>query len=320
MAIRAKDSIPVEKDLILLFDSLYLFPSVLSKVVVEYWTRFMVRYEPKAFRSWELPNGGQPRGLASTSEEDDDIYVCDFIKGSLLLYTPYMESMLPSKEQQLKYPWALDIFDNRIYVADKLNISIFNLQKELISSFPLPYATGGGRGLKVSNKIIYLTIQNQNQIFVLTITKQGYLMNKLGSSFRSKRIGEFNEPHGLDVHQYAIFVCDSRNHRVQILGKDNGMYLSHWGLEGNHEGQFCFPLTVYLNEGVAYVGDTTSVQLFTYEGIFLQRLGGINNNSINNDNNSNNGPFRCVFGLLVKKKCLYICDTLNQRIKAFRRQ
>jgi len=146
-------------------------------------------------------------------------------------------------------------------------------------------------------------------------------MNKFASSFRSKRLGEFNEPHGLDVDHYSIYICDSRNHRIQVLEKYNGIFLSAWGMEGKGEGQFCFPFTAYLNEGVIYIGDTNSVQLFTYEGIFLQRLGG-NNTNTNNDNSNNNsgGPFRCVFGILVKKKCLYICDTLNQRIRAFRRQ
>jgi len=60
------------------------------------------------------------------------------------------------------------------------------------------------------------------------------------------------------------------------------------------------------------VGDNYSVQLFTCEGHFLQRIGGT-------WSAKSEGLFNKVRGLCVVKNRLYVSDLRNDRIQVFKR-
>jgi len=123
--------------------------------------------------------------------------------------------------------------------------------------------------------------------------------------------GEFDFPKGLTVDNRYVYICDWYNHRVQILTKDNGIYVSQLG-NGKSSEQFEYPYSLYnhVSEEVIYVGDAPSVQLFR-EGICIQRLGNECGNQMN--------QFDGILSICVVDDRLYLSDCYNARIQIFKR-
>jgi len=116
----------------------------------------------------------------------------------------------------------------------------------------------------------------------------------------------------LSVDQNTLYICDKENHRIQGLNRKNYSFHHEWGSRGLENGQFCYPNFVCYWEDLVYVSDQYSVQLFTCEGMFLQRLG---------DKEFGTKPtqFRGAEGLCVVGDRLYVSDYWNSRIQVFRR-
>jgi len=138
-------------------------------------------------------------------------------------------------------------------------------------------------------------------------------LNEFGSRGSSSKIGEFDYPVGLTVDNKYIYICDCSNHRVQILTKENGIYYSKWGT-ANTKGQFINPYGIYnhLPEDIIYVGDASSVQLFSKDGVCIQRLG-------EEFYGSKMKQFNWVNGICVMNDRLYVSDCDNRRIQIFKR-
>jgi len=82
------------------------------------------------------------------------------------------------------------------------------------------------------------------------------------------------------VNQKYLFICDSQNHRVQIIFKGNGLYQFQWGntsKSGTMIGEFENPYSMSYDgnecERLYYVGDYYSVQIFEENGKCVQRIG-----------------------------------------------
>jgi len=184
----------------------------------------------------------------------------------------------------------------------------------------------GGCALKVSNKQIFFTLWDSHQIYrYQTETKK---LSIFGTKFKTWRGGsgpnEFDHPRGLTVAEKKIFICDSNNHRIQILDKETGSYISSWGKEGTDPGELYFPEGIFLYDELLYIGDNEHVQVFTKVGHFIQRIGITDNNdNVNSKNNiklkigSRDGEFKHAIGLCVVKNKLYVADNGNHRIQMF---
>jgi len=105
--------------------------------------------------------------------------------------------------------------------------------------------------------------------------------------------------------------CDYGNDRIQALSKNNYVYIRHWGKKGLGDGQFSCPYSIFYDEKILYVGDNKSVQLFTCEGKFLQKIGSKQSKEM--------GQFKCAWGICVIEEQLYVSDYSNGRIQVFRR-
>ncbi len=66
--------------------------------------------------------------------------------------------------------------------------------------------------------------------------------------------GQFNEPKGIAVApDYAVYVADSRNHRVQYF-TPMGSFLGKWGSYGTGPGEFSYPVGIAVApNGYVYV-------------------------------------------------------------------
>lgn len=262
--------------------------------------------------SWDLPRNTSPMGLLLHQQQ---LYILDQRNPTLLIYT-LTGQLLPTPDTLHTLPRAIDIEAKNgfLYVMDKSYLIVLNLKREKISSFALP--SWGGYGLKVDRTLLYLTLSLESQIFVYSL--QGTLMNTFGIQESGNKEGQLNEPKGITVDTRDLYICDSNNHRIQVLKKDNGMYQRQWGKEGIEEGQLYYPLSIYLSNSsntIVYVGDWMSVQLFTTEGVCLQRIGEIKRYGGN--------TFSEVYGICVGRESressgsrLYVCDG-NCRIQVF---
>ena len=88
---------------------------------------------------------------------------------------------------------------------------------------------------------------------------------------------QFSEPIGIAFNSKnaKIYVCDRKNHRIQILNTDL-TFSSSFGSEGRADGNLVFPLDVaFDSSGKVYIADCDNhrVQVFTSEGKFLHKFG-----------------------------------------------
>jgi len=108
-----------------------------------------------------------------------------------------------------------------------------------------------------------------------------------------------------------VLVCDSGNHRVQVLDATDGFkFVREFGKLGEGEGEFMTPLDVVVNsDGEILVSDSNNrIQVFNTEGVFLRAFvfgkkpkdGALNypTNMVVNDENA-----------------LFICDQGNHRVQ-----
>jgi len=196
-----------------------------------------------------------------------------------------------------------------LYIANDTHVTILNLKLEFLSSWNL--STSSVLQLKVDGNTLYLILGAFNKIRLCN-SQDGKNLKEFGIVPGSKD-GEFGYPCGLTVDNKYVFICDRNNHRIQILTKDNGVYISKWGrgIESTEQGQFSYPESIYhhLSEDLMYIGDRFSVQLFSKDGVCIQRLG--------DEEGIHMNQFQEVVGICVMDGRLYVGDCGNRRIQTF---
>jgi len=119
----------------------------------------------------------------------------------------------------------------------------------------------------------------------------------------------------ITVDTKYIYICDWWEHRIELITKDTGVFLSQWGKEGRKKGEFCQPRSIFYDEleKLIYIGDQCSVQLFVTDadgrrgGQCIQRLDGSTQNFWN------------VSALCQNGDRLHVGDANNRRVHVFRR-
>jgi len=296
----------VKQAVVVLFESLCLFPAVIIKLVVAYWAQFI--WENKIDQVWILSQDfALPSGLTT---DGTYLYICDYGAGSLLTYT-FNGILVPHPSPSLSYPRDIDWSSSsgQLYVADCNYITVLNSEKKVLAQWPLPPVYGNY--LKVDGDYIYLTLLRCHQIYIHS-KKNGTLIKTYGIETKSDKEGEFNEPYGITTDKQFLYVCDHRNHRIQALNKTDGTFSHRWGSPGSMNGEFRFPAAIQVAEGVVYVGDEYAIQLFTRMGKFIKRLG-------QTEQGQHIGYFRGIYGLLLHCDRLYVSDFNNRRIQVFMR-
>jgi len=182
-----------------------------------------------------------------------------------------------------------------------------NFQQQASWDLPNNPQRAGLRFLKIDNDQIYLTIDEFNFIFLCN-KLNGELKQRFGSYSHSSDNGKFSNPLGIAIANELLYICDSNNHRVQILNKITGTYESKWG----NEKQFSDPHSIYYDQSnnLMYIGDTYSVQIWKSNQC-VQKLG---------ENIVGNKPsqFDGVLGISIMNNRLYLLDFANLRIQIFR--
>jgi len=139
-------------------------------------------------------------------------------------------------------------------------------------------------------------------------------------------MGEFSKPTHLALNQTYLYICDTNNHRIQVLDKETGRYIAQWGKKGYGLGQFEFPSCIYLisdkdsnsslpnsyssyDEDLVYITDNKSIQLFNLKGQCVQRL---------DEKNNNISDIHYNYGLCLFNGSLYISENYEKRGKVSR--
>jgi len=115
-----------------------------------------------------------------------------------------------------------------LYLADQTHVTVFNFQFHIVASWGLPStSTDIQRSIKVDRDVVYLTIYGKHQIFVCNAL-DGKLAKRWGTRAPSATPRLFHCPAGLSCDEQYVYICDERNHRIQILAKD-GLFVTQWG-------------------------------------------------------------------------------------------
>jgi len=287
-----------QKNLLKVLNDLKILYTDINRLITEYET---IEWKSTASATWLYE--GELTGLVHYQQQ---IYVCKWDPYEILIYNK-MGKIIQNKP--LNSLCGMDIDETKkknLYIAGSERVLIFNFTFEKTFDWKLPTTVPGHyfRALKVNENILYLTIECCNRIFLCNIS-DGKVLKKWGTFKQGFNQGEFCNPKGITVINECVYICDSSNHRIQILMKKNGNfdYQIGNGKEGKSMGKFYLPQTIYyhVEEDIIYIGDGYSVQLFTTENLCIQRLG---------------SKFWKVSGMCRIDDQLYVSDA-KQRIQIF---
>jgi len=233
------------------------------------------------------------------------------------------------QKHSLFHPTAMDVDlkSDRLYIIDQKSVFVQNLKEkgnEISHAWNLPYTDSYDRNIKIDNSIdsgndnIYITIGLQPQIFIYSKEKKE-LKKVFGKKWPGRGMGEFTKPSHLAIDQNYLYICDTNNHRIQVLDKETGHYISQWGKKGCSIGQFEFPSAIYLiseknnsninsssNEDLFYITDNKSIQLFNRKGKCVQRI---------EERAHNISDIHYNYGLCLFNGLLYISDNYEKQGK-----
>jgi len=161
--------------------------------------------------------------------------------------------------------------DGKIYIADKDNKRVHVLDQDGKTIRTWNAVRGGSDlmkepvGIALSDDRVYVT-DGSNK--VLIFSKTGQLLDLFGSSGSDPK--QFDDPHGIFVHQNVVYVADTDNNRVQVFSLD-GIYLDSIGKEGKRAGEMREPTDVAVDyRGYIYVTErgNNRIQVFSPSGKF----------------------------------------------------
>jgi len=287
-----------------LLDELELLYIDLNCLVIEYES--LKQWNKTPFKS--VLQQGIPTGITCTKQQ---LYTCNYTPDLLLTYTIKNNDKMYENTTFI-FPCGIDIDIEKeiLYIADKKNLTQLNLKLDRITSMELPVMTPKSsyfRGLKVDDGILYLTMQNINEIYLCS-SQDGKILRQWGTDYGGSNPEEFREPRGITTNLTSVFICDQENHRIQILKKENGNFLYQLGngQYSSQHGSFRYPRSIFYHreEEILYAGDYYTIQLFNLrDSVCIQRL---------------NGEYGNIFGLCVCDDRLYVSENWNARIQIFK--
>ena len=116
---------------------------------------------------------------------------------------------------------------------------------------------------------IYVSSEHKLQKF----TSSGELMKCVGQ--RGSKEGEFNDPRGVTLYKYQLYVCDRNNDRIQVFNLDLD-FVHSIASSGKGRCEFNGPLDVQFDStGNMYIAEygNKRVQVMDISGCYLRDFG-----------------------------------------------
>jgi DNA-binding beta-propeller fold protein YncE len=124
--------------------------------------------------------------------------------------------------------------------------------------------------------------------------------------------GEFNLPNGIRLSKEGeIYVCDTRNDRIQVFGKDLNLFRVI-GRQGKEKGCFsCLDELDFDEDGNIYVADHDNhrIQVLTQQGDHIRNIG---------YPGAGFGELNHPVSVAINKNMVYVTDVDNIRISVFK--
>ena len=175
----------------------------------------------------------------------------------------------------LKQPRHLAVTsEGQIVVAERDThcVSVFNREGHKLRTFG---HQGSGQSKLSCLRGVALCSDNSVLVTARHCVKKYSLDGTFIASVGMKGSGklEFNTPYAVAITDKTelIYVCDTHNHRIQILNEDF-TYRSDFGSKGSDPGQFKFPADITISSsGKLLIADADNdrIQVFSPEGQFL---------------------------------------------------
>lgn len=205
-------------------------------------------------------------------ERDKLAATCMEGKNSLYNYSPNYQHC--NTITGLKYPWGIAVNSNIMVVAEwgGDRVTIMDSQGQRKLSFGNKEHLENPRGVRITDDD-YILVTDSSR--VLKYTLEGNLVKYIGGTIGANQ-QQFDSPAGMAIHPHnnRLYVADSNNHRIQILGQDLSFHGSFGG-KGSQRGKFYLPWDVAVDsQGIVYVTEGNSrIQKFTPDGQFLTTIG-----------------------------------------------
>jgi len=211
-----------------------------------------------------------------------------------------------------KFIFVVDQSNHRVQVFDAVTQQALNTTgaKGLVfMHFDTPCGIIADR----ENRVVVSDLLN-HRLQILDFNPRTYSLTHAGAVGQmGTGPGEFAFPKGLGLTENGcILVCDSGNHRVQVLDMlDNFKFIREIGSQGTGEGQFESPLDAAVScTGEILVSDSNNrIQAFDSKGTFLRAFG---------VKGRKDGLFNYPANIAVNdENALFVCDQGNHRVQVF---
>ena len=155
---------------------------------------------------------------------------------------------------------------------------------------------------------IYVSDMNNSSLF--KFNKEGELMKVVGR--KGTRPREFSDLSLIKIFDGTLYVCDSGNHRVQILNTELE-YMNSFGCRSDGDGQFNEPNDIAQDKaGNVYMTDTKKCHVQVFE-CFEQFL------STFSKKGAASKQLDCPCGICVgSDQFVYVCDNKNNCVSVFK--
>ena len=240
---------------------------------------FFQTKEPVYLYSLEGPSNqpmDMPLGVAV--DEKGNAFVTDATTNRVLVFDPDgmfsfafgKEGLLPG---QLSYPYGIDVYQDRVYVAevDNARVQVFSTEGKFLETFTIGNSIPEldffqPTGLAVSRKTgdVYITDTVGHRVIVFD--PEGKLKFTVGRA--GNGAGELAYPNGVALDEKGnIYVADSNNGRVHVFSADGKKLIRSFDGETRGEGQFSLPRSVSVGpRGNLWVTDTLNHRVSAYNG------------------------------------------------------
>lgn len=162
------------------------------------------------------------------------------------------------------------------------------------------------------NKIVVSDLLNHRLQVLEFNPRTGHLQFLHSVGAEGTGPGQFSFPKGLGLTENGcLLVCDSANHRVQVLDMEDFHMVREFGSFGPGDGQFDSPLAATITcTGDIMISDANNrVQVFDAKGSFLRSFG---------VRGKKDGFFHYPVGIAVNdENALFVCDQGNHRVQVF---
>ena len=209
----------------------------------------------------------------------------------------------------LAKPIAAALSGSHLYVCDTVLNTVIVYDMDTGEARPLTGDRGNGKLQQANN----IAIDDAGKIYVADKIRQAVLVYDSDEKYLTAfgRPGEV-EPVDVAIGKDRLYVCDIKNHRIEIWSRSRGVLIKSFGEPGNSPGQFYLPTQVALGpEGNLFITDTGNfrVEKFSPEGEFLQSFGGLG---------KTHGKFLWPKGLAVDRHGrIYVADSRFANVQIF---